>query len=179
MLIGARTQLSAGKGSVAEWKKAALAAGYSAVVDELHDRQRGLRLQIVDAAGGEARVAGIMVHDEMHWFAWCGGHRNALPNSLGLDPDGNVAHFSAATRVNSSFQGITGPAASGYDMWRYVPWGADASAPAVGIPGDVRLFSTHGNQLPDAGEWYTSRARMPYGTRDIMIELLAAERVVR
>ncbi|HEY3416559.1 MAG TPA: hypothetical protein VGM23_06725, partial [Armatimonadota bacterium] len=59
---------------------------FSTVVDELHDRQRGLWLKVVDADGGEARMTGIMVHDKMLWFVWCGDHCNALPAGLGTDP---------------------------------------------------------------------------------------------
>lgn len=152
---------------------------FSHVVDELHDRQRGLLLKVVDADGGEARATGIMVHDKMLWFVWCGDHCNALPAGLGLDQDSNVTYYGVGTRVKSSFQGIDGPACGGYDMWRYVPWGTDTSAPAVGTQGQVRLFTADGKQIPDAGEWYTSRVNMPYGNRDIMIEGLTATRVVK
>jgi hypothetical protein len=152
---------------------------FTTVVDEMHDRQRGMWLKVVDADGGEARATGIMVHDKMHWFVWCGDHCNALPAELATDDDGNVVYAGVGTRVKSSFQGIDGPAAGGGDMWRYVPWGTDTSAPAVGTQGQVRLYTIDGKQVPDAGEWYTSRVQMPYGTRDIMIERLNATRVVR
>ncbi|MHB9022591.1 MAG: hypothetical protein ACYC7E_00220 [Armatimonadota bacterium] len=152
---------------------------FSAVVDELHDRQRGLWLKVVDADGGEARMTGIMVHDKMLWFVWCGDHCNALPAGLGTDPDGGVNYYGVGTRVKSSFQGIDGPAAPGYDMWKYVPSHTDTSAPPVGTQGQVRLITADGKQLPGADEWYTSRVNMPYGNRDIMIERLTATRSVK
>jgi hypothetical protein len=154
------------------------AKAFSVVVDEMHDRQRGLWLKVVDADGGEARSTGIMVHDKMHWFIWCGDHCNALPAGLAMTDDGSVMYYGVGTRVKSSFQGIDGPAASGYDMWRYVPWGTDTSAPAVGTQGQVRLVTADGKTLPDWGTWYTSRVQMPYGTRDFMVERLVATRGV-
>ncbi len=151
---------------------------FRVVVDELHDRQRGLWLKVVDADGGEARSTGIMVHDKMHWFVWCGDHCNALPAGLALTDDDSVMYYGVGTRVKSSFQAIDGPAASGYDMWRFVPWGTDTSAPAVGTQGRVRLVTTDGTVLPDDSVWYTSRVQMPYGTRDFMVERLTATRGV-
>jgi len=151
---------------------------FEVTVDELHDRQRGLWLKVVDSDGNEARATGIMVHDKMLWFVWCGDHCNALPAGLGTDENGNVFYYGVGTRVKSSFQGIDGPAVSGWDMWNYVPWGTDTSAPAVGTQGQLRLITADGKQLPDAGEWYTSRVNMPYGTRDIMVERLTATRGV-
>ncbi|MHB9131795.1 MAG: hypothetical protein ACYDBB_11990 [Armatimonadota bacterium] len=151
---------------------------FSVTVEEMHDRQRGLWLKVVDADGGEARATGIMVHDKMQWFVWCGDHCNALPAGLMVDNDGSVFYYGISTRVKSSFQAIDGPGAGGYDMYRYVPWGTDTSAPAVGTQGQVRLFTADGKQLPDADEWYTSRVQMPYGTRDVMVERLTATRVV-
>jgi hypothetical protein len=151
---------------------------FSAVVDELHDRQRGLWLKVVDVDGGEARATGIMVHDKMLEFVWCGDLENALPYGLGTDDAGNVFTIGIGTRVKSSFQGIDGPGTDGYDMWRYVPWGTDTSAPAVGLLGDVRLWTNEEKTLPDAKEWYTSRVSMPYGSREVMDERLTATRLV-
>ncbi|HEY3398932.1 MAG TPA: hypothetical protein VGM19_14885 [Armatimonadota bacterium] len=151
---------------------------FSVVVDELHDRQRGLWLKVVDVDGGEARATGIMVHDKMLEFVWCGDLENALPYGLGTDSEGNVGVLGIGTRVKSSFQGIDGPATGGYDMWRYVPWGTDTSAPAVGLLGDPRLVGADGKHVPPDTEWYTSRVTMPYGNRDVMFERLTAERSV-
>ncbi|HEY3418704.1 MAG TPA: hypothetical protein VGM23_17655, partial [Armatimonadota bacterium] len=151
---------------------------FSVAVDEVHDRQRGLWLKVVDADGGEARATGIMVHDKMSCFVWCGDLENSLPYGLGVTPEGSVFQYGIATRVKSSFQGIDGPASSGFDMWSYVPAYTDTSSPAVGTLGKVYLITADGKHLPDAGEWYTSRVSMPYGTRDIMIERLTATRAV-
>ncbi|MHB9025507.1 MAG: hypothetical protein ACYC7E_15280 [Armatimonadota bacterium] len=151
---------------------------FSIAVDELHDRQRGLWLKVVDAEGGEAVMTGIMVHDKMSCFVWCGDLENSLPYGLGVTPEGGVFQYGIATRVKSSFQGIDGPAASGYDFWSYVPAYMDTSSPAIGTLGQARLINADGKQLPDAGEWYTSRVNMPYGNRDIMIERLTATRAV-
>ena len=151
---------------------------FSVVVDELHDRQRGLFLKVVDVDGGEARMTGSMVHDKMLEFVWCGDLENALPYGLGTDDAGNVFTIGIGTRVKSSFQGIDGPGTDGYDMFRYVPWGTDTSAPSCGLLGDVRLYTSDEKTLPTAGEWYTSRVTMPYGTRDEMDERLTATRLV-
>ncbi len=150
---------------------------FSAVVDELHDRQRGLWLKVVDVDGGEARATGIMVHDKMLEFVWCGDLENALPFGLGTDEAGNSFIIGIGTRVKSSFQGMDGPGTDGYDMWRYVPWGTDTSAPAVGLLGDPRLHTEDGT-LPTAKEWYTSRVTMPYGSREVMFQRLLATRLV-
>jgi hypothetical protein len=115
----------------------------------------------------------------MHWFVWCGDHCNALPAGLGMTEDGSVFQYGVGTRVKSSFQGIDGPAASGYDIWRFIPWGTDTSAPAVGTQGQVRLVTADGKTLPDSNIWYTSRVNMPYGTRDFMVERLTATRGVK
>ena len=154
-----------------------LTTEFSTTVDELHDRQRALFLKVVDVDGGEARMTGSMVHDKMLEFVWCGDLENALPYGLGTDEAGNVFTIGIGTRVKSSFQGIDGPGTDGMDMWRYVPWGTDTSAPAVGLLGDPRLYTDDGT-LPTDKEWYTSRVTMPYASRDIMFERLTATRLV-
>jgi hypothetical protein len=63
-------------------------------------------------------------------------------------------------------------------MYRYVPWGTDTSAPAVGLLGQVRLYTSDDKTLPDETEWYTSRVTMPYGNRDVMFQRLIANRLV-
>jgi len=144
-------------------------------VEELHDRQRGLFLRVVDARGREALATSIMVHDKMMVFYWCGDHANALPYGQGVDREGNPAGLGIVTHVKGMYQPAGGPGSSFAESAMYIPYGTDTSAPALGIFGEL-AFATEKGIVPASNVHYVPDLRFWYANRDVLITRMTVDR---
>jgi hypothetical protein len=137
---------------------------FATVVDEQHDRQRGLWLRIVDSKGREALAGKIVAHDKRMIFTWCGDHCNSLPWGQGLDAQGNPVGIGIVTHPKSIFRPFGGPGASANEAAMYVAYGTDTSAPSLEIFGETTLHTARGplpadamHLVPDVQFWYGNR----------------------
>ncbi len=134
-------------------------------VDDIHDRQRGLYLRVVDTAGGEALATSFNVHDKMMYLQWCGDHCNILGGGTGVDTDGNPQSFGVGTHVKLRFGPGGGPGAANGEAWNYIPNGTDTSSPTIGLMAQVAFTATDGQRvpesrwdlIPDVQQWHGSR----------------------
>lgn len=141
---------------------------FMAVVDDQHDRQRGMLLKITDAKGREALATSIMVHDKMMVWYWCGDHCNALPYGQGVDRKGNPTGLGLATHVKRQLAPATGPGGTFAEAWDYVPSGTDTSLPGLGLFGELS-FWTEQKWVPASNVWLVPDVRFWYSNRDLLI----------
>ena len=144
------------------------ATEFATVIDEQHDRQRGLWLRVVDRKGREALAGKLVAHDKRMIFTWCGDHCNSLPWGQGLDAQGNPVGIGIVTHPKSIFRPFGGPGASANEAAMYVAYGTDTSAPSLEIFGETTLH-TPGGPIPADFMHLVPDVKFWYGNRDTLI----------
>ncbi|HAI14227.1 MAG TPA: hypothetical protein DCM28_21160, partial [Phycisphaerales bacterium] len=148
------------------------------VMDEVHDRQRGVWLKIVDSQGREAYTTSTNSHDKMFYLQWCADHCNQLGAGMGVDENGDPSGFGIATHVRLKFSGGTGPGASHDDAKRYIPWGTDTGIPSLGLQATVELHTKQG-KMPRKNEDLIPDMRMKHNNRTTWITRQVVNHVAR